>query len=40
MVFGEDFNLFSQAKLEVLEGNPVLKKNFLAKLIQILIQIK
>ena len=33
--FGGDFNLFFEAKLEAQEGNPVLKKKTLAKLIQI-----
>ena len=32
MVFGGGFNLFFEA---IYEGNPVLKKNVLAKLIQI-----
>ena len=34
-VFGGDFNLFFEAKLEAQGGHPVLKKKSLAKLIQI-----
>ena len=34
-VFGGDFNLFFEAKLEAQGQNPVLKKKYLAKLIQI-----
>lgn len=35
IVFEEEFNLFSWAKLKVQVGDPVLKKNSLATLIQI-----
>ena len=35
IVFGRDFKLFFEAKLEVQGGNSVLKKRYLAKLIQI-----
>ena len=35
IVFGGDFNLFFELKLEAQGGNPVLKKKSLAKLIQI-----
>ena len=35
IVFGGDFNLFFEAKLEKQRGSPVLKKKSLAKLIQI-----
>ena len=34
-IFGGDFNLFLEVKLEGQRGNPVLKKESLAKLIQI-----
>ena len=35
IVFGGDFNLIFDCKLETNRGNPVLKKNSLAKLIEI-----
>ena len=35
VVFGGDFNMLFEAKSEAQGGNPVLKKNSLAKLIQI-----
>ena len=35
IVFGGDFNLIFDCKLETNSGNPVLKKKFLAKLIEI-----
>ena len=35
IVFGGDFNLFFEAKLEAQGGNPILKKKSWAKLIQI-----
>ena len=35
IVFGGDFKLFFEAKLEAQEGNPVMKKKSLPKLIQI-----
>ena len=34
-VFGRDFNLLCEAKLEAKGGNPVLKKNSVAKLVKI-----
>ena len=34
-VFGRDFNLLCEAKLEAQGGNPVLKKNSVAKLVKI-----